>query len=470
MECNLRRFYPSESRFGTLKERIFLGIFLTLPLAWWAGCGAKRDYTAATVPGWDIVQTMALEPPPDLSSGQQRDFEEGWRNVQQGKLEAAASDLDGLSRRYGRSPEIVTARAFLELRLGSVPSAERYFQTALRERPTYGPAQGGYVLAALAAGNDELAYDRLARLERDYPQHPLVDRYQTTLQINVAESRVANARELNREGRFADAAAAYLKALEAAPEVGALYLEAAEVELAAGLTARAVLHADRATELDSTNASAYRILGEAHYAREELTGAYEAYRTAAELSPRDVEIQKRLELIEREYQEEHLPPAYLEIRDAERVTRAEIAALFYLELRSAFDFVPEGPSVIATDIGTNWAATFIRHVLGVGILEVYANHTFQPQGFVRRLELSEALARALERLAPEAYRQALDSSGLEHNFPDLAASNPRFEAAALAVSLGLLMVGEGGDFEPQGFVSGEEAVSAVAALAAHLTP
>lgn len=459
-----------ETRFRTLKERFFLGILLTLSLAWWVGCGAKRDYSAATVPGWDIVQNMAIEPPADLSSGRQRDFEEGWRNVQQGKLAAAASDLDDLSRRYGRSPEIATARAFLELRLGSVASAERYFQTAIRERPTYGPAQAGYVLAALAVDNDELAYDRLARLERDYPQHPLVDRYQTTLQINVAESRVATARELNREGRFADAAAAYLKALEAAPDVGALYLEAAQVELAAGLTDRAVLHADRATELDSGNASAYRILGEAHYAGSELTGAYEAYRMAAELSPRDVEIQERLQIIEREYQEEHLPPEYLSIRDAERVTRAELAALFYLELRSAFDDVDEGASVIATDISANWAATFIRHVLAVGILEVYANHTFQPQGFVRRLELADALARAIERLAPDAYRDAMDSPGREQSFPDLAASNPRFEAAALAVSLGLVRVSESGDFEPQGFVSGAEAVSAVAALAAHLTP
>ena len=443
---------------------------MPLVLAGWIGCAAKRDYTAATVPGWDIVQGMVLEPPPALSSGQQQDFEQGWRDVQQGNLEAAASELESLSRRFGRSPQVVTARGYLELRLGSVLAAERYFQTALRELPTYGPAQGGYVLAALAAGNDELAYDRLARLERDYPQHPFVDRYQTTLQVNVAESRLARARELNREGRYGEAAAAYLKALEAAPEVGALYLEAAEAELGAGLTDRAVRHANQATELESGNADAYRILGEAHYLGGELAGAYEAYRVAAELSPTDVEIRQRFASIEREYEEEHLPPEYLEIRDAERVTRAELVALFYLELRSAFDGVPEGASVIATDIGTHWASTFIRRVLGVGILEVYPNHMFQPQGFVRRLELSEALARALERLAPEAYRAAMDSSRSEPNFPDLASSNPRYETAALAVSLGLLIVSENGDFEPQGFVSGAEAVSAVDALAAHLTP
>ncbi len=443
---------------------------MPLVFSGWSGCAAKRDYTAATVPGWDIVQGMGLDPPADLSSGQRQNFEQGWQDLQRGNLEAAASELESLGRRYGRSPEIMTARGYLELRLGSVPAAERYFQAALRERPIYGEAQGGYVLAALAARNDELAYDRLARLERDYPQHPFVDRYQTTLQVNVAESRLATARELNREGRYGESAAAYLKALEAAPEVAALYLEAAEAELAAGLTDRAVRHANQATELESGNADAYRILGEAHYAGGELVGAYEAYRMAAQLRRTDVEIRQRFESIEREYEAEHLPLEYLEIRDAERVTRGELAALFYLELRGAFDGVAEGASVIATDIGTNWAATFIRRVLGVGILEVYPNHMFQPQGFVRRRDLSEALARALERLAPEAYREAMDSSRFEQNFPDLASSFPRYESAALAVSLGLLTVSENGAFEPQGFVSGAEAVSAVEALAAHLTP
>ena len=64
----------------------------------------------------------------------------------------------------------------------------------------------------------------------------------------------------------------------------------------------------------------------------------------------------------------------------------------------------------------------------------------------------------------------MDSSRFEQNFPDLASSFPRYQAAALAVSLGLLTVSENGDFEPQGFVRGAEAVSAVEALAAHVTP
>ena len=235
------------------------------------------------------------------------------------------------------------------------------------------------------------------------------------------------------------------------------------------MTDRAVRHARQATELEPDNADAFRILGEAHYAADELAGAYEAYRTAVELKPRDPEIRSRFESIERAYEEEHLPPEYLGIKEAERVTRAQLAALFYLELRSAFDGASSGERVIATDIASSWASTFISRVLSVGILEVYSNHMFQPQGFVRRVDLSEALARALERLAPSVYAEAIGSTRLDQQFPDLPASNPAYESAALAVSLGLLGVGESGEFEPQAFVSGDQAVSAVEALATHLT-
>lgn len=415
---------------------------------------------------------MELEPPDELSAGRQQDFAEAWRQVQGGNLQDAASELEDLSRRYGRSVEIATARGFLELRLGGSPAAaaDRYFQTALRERPGYGPALSGYLLTALSMGDDELAYDRLDMLRTHYPQHPLVERYETTLQVNVAETRLRRARELSGAGRYEDASAAYVAALEVAPEVGALYLEAAEAELAAGLTDRAVRHARQATELEPDNAAAYRVLGEAHYAAGELEDAYEAYLVAAELNPRSVEIRARLSVVEREYEDEHLPAEYTEIEDAERVNRGQLAALLYIELRDELEQASTATSVIATDIGNSWASDYIRPVLALGILEVYPNHMFQPGGQVRRIELAEALARALERLSPASYRAATGSSRFGQEFSDLSPSNPRYESAALAVSLGLMMVRGDAAFEPQGFVSGAEAVAAVEALSAHLAP
>jgi hypothetical protein len=94
---------------------------------------------------------------------------------------------------------------------------------------------------------------------------------------------------------------------------------------------------------------------------------------------------------------------------------------------------------------------------------------FQPAGFLRRYDLADALSRALELLSPESYRAARESSRFEQRFSDLAPGNPQYEAAALAVSLGLISAREGA-FDPQGFVSGSEAATAVDTLAAHMAP
>ena len=434
------------------------------------GCAPTRVFTPATVPSWNVVQQMTLAPPESLSDGERRRFEDGWSALQQGDLESAESNLSRLGRKYGRSPEVTTALGFLELRLGRWPASERYFRTALAEHSGFGPAESGYFLTALAAGNEEQAYARLLRVQEASPDHPLIERYASTLQINVAEARLGTARELMERGRNEEAASAYARALEVAPEVGGLYIEAAEAARAAGLHAQAVAHAERATELEPQNGDAFRVLGEARYARSNLTGALEAYRVAARLSPRDADVLARFDAIEAEFQEKNLPPEYEGIGEADRLTRQQLAALLYLELRDAYDGVPETTRVIATDIGDSWAQTFIRHVVGTGILEVFPNHMFQPQAFVRRADLADGLAAALEILAPTAYDLARESSRFDQNFPDLSSENIHYESAALSVSLGLLMARAGGDFGPQNLVSGSEAVSAVEVLAAHMAP
>jgi len=435
-----------------------------------AGCAPKRDFTPATVPSWNVVQEMKLSPPEILSDGERRRFEEGWSALQLGNLDAAESNLARLGRKYGRSPEVTTALGFLELRFGNWPASERYFSIALAERSGYGPAESGYFLAALATGNEELAYERLLQVREASPDHALVDRYASTLQVNVAEARLGTARKLMDQGRNEDAAGAYARVLEVAPEVGGLYIEAAEAAYAAGLHPQAVIHAERATELEPRNGGAFRILGEARYASDNLALALEAFRAAARLSPRDADVIARFEAIEAEYEEQNLPPEYETIGEADRLTRQQLAALLYLELRGAYDGVPETTQVIATDIGDSWARTFIRHVVGTGILEVFPNHMFQPQAFVRRADLADGLAAAIEILAPTAYDMARESSRFDQNFPDLSSENIHYESAALSISLGFLMARASGDFDPQSLVSGSEAVSAVEVLAAHMAP
>ena len=322
---------------------------------------------------------------------------------------------------------------------------------------------------ALQAGDEERAFERLVRLEENFPQHDLVDRHAAGLRVNVAEARLSAAREKMRDRKYDEAAAEYLKAIEVAPQAGSLYLETAEAELAAGDSERAAMHARRAAELEPQNADAHRLLGEASLRGGDLASAAKAFASASALRPGDAALRSQLEEVERSLRESTLPAEYEEIRDAERLTREQLAALLYVDLREAFDASEERQIVVATDVSESWASDYILRTVGAGVLEVFPNHTFLPNAFVDRLELASALSRALEKLAPETFGAARGSA-IRQEFSDLAPQNPAYGAAALSVSLGLLAPGEEGAFEPRRIVTGSEATSAVAALREHMTP
>jgi tetratricopeptide (TPR) repeat protein len=422
------------------------------------------------VPDWDVVEGIGLQAPSDLPDSERRKFDRGWESLRSGRLDTAVSDIESLARRYETSPEVATAAGFLDLRLGKPEDAERKFQAALRTEPELGPAQSGYFLVALQSGNEERAFERLLRLEESFPQHQLVDRHAAGLRVNVAESRLAAAREKMRERKYEEAAAQYMKALEVAPQAGSLYLETAEAELAAGDASRAAIHARRAAELEPQNADAHRVLGEASLRSGDLSAAAEALQIASALRPGDAALRSELQEVERERRETTLPAEYESIRDADRLTREQLAALLYVDLREAFEAsTSDSASVIATDVQESWASEYIFGTVRAGVLEVFPNHTFMPTAFVDRLELASALSRALEKLAPESFGAARGTA-MRQEFSDLAPQNPEYGAAALSVSLGLIAPGEGGAFEPRRIVTGPEATSAVAALREHMTP
>ena len=168
---------------------------------------------------------------------------------------------------------------------------------------------------------------------------------------------------------------------------------------------------------------------------------------------------------EREFRRENLPPEYSEIEHSERISREELAALLYVRLRAFIGNDEEAQSrVIATDIADSWAREFIRAVVAAEIMSIYSNHTFQPEGFVRKGDLAVALVAARD-LRENGDGTDATTDGV---IGDVSPENRRYRPAALAVSLGLLSVDDEGRFEPLRFVSGLEAEDAVDALAERL--
>jgi tetratricopeptide (TPR) repeat protein len=413
------------------------------------------------VPAWDYVRAEFPEPPPDLPDGDKRTFEQGWRDLVEGDLESAANELERLERRYQGNASVKAAVGFLELRLGNRRTADACFASALESVPTLSAAQVGWVLTAFAEERENEAFERLLLLEKEHPEHALVKNVLPDLQLKLAEAQLQSARSFRRDERYTEAAEAYREALRIAPTVGGLYAEAAEVELLADEPEQAAEHAAKALELEPESVRLYRLQGDALRAVGELELAFEAYNKARELRPEDASLAVLVEEMRRELQREILPPEYLEISRSERVTREQLAALLFIQFRPLIEDAGQDAQIIATDIGNSWAREFIRQVVGAGILDVFPNHTFQPQVFVRRGDLAVALTAVLD---------SADSNADDYDHPnppiqDVSTENLNYRSVALVVALDLLPLDEEGRFEPLRFVSGWEAVDAVETLA-----
>ncbi len=445
-------------------NEILVAFVLVSTLA--VACGPTRIYSPATVPGWEFVRGEFREPPPDLSSGDRRTFENGWSALIEGDFESAARDLEKLARRYPDSAGVDSALGYFELRLGEWTNAEVYFTAALMKEPTLAPAQAGSFLTALAEGREEVAFERLRLLKQDHPGHSLVGRYLSGMQLKLAESKLQTARSLRSEGRNKEAAEKYREALRIAPESGGLYAEAAEVELIAGEPEAATSHAAKALEFEPESVSLHRLQGDALRAMGELEEALEAYGKARSLRPGDASLAALYERARRELERMTLPPELSAIASAPRLTREQLAALLFVKLRTVLGNGPSSVNVIATDIGDSWAEEFIRQIVAARILDIFPNHTFQPQAFVQRSGLASALAAAIGTLSPgQAHRSATTPV-----IRDVSPENLNYRSISIAISLRLLPINDDGRFEPLRLVSGAEAMAAVDALSKRVIP
>ncbi len=460
--CHLIRAFICAPIFRIRFAVIQLVIFVAF------GCATKRDFVVRDVPGWNIVTNIVLDAPKQLSEREQNNFTMAWINLQEGELATAANTLDALSKQYGELPELIVARGFVELRSGNLTLAEEYFGRSIENMASYTPGLGGHFLVAIASSNENTAFKRLSRLRDADPNYPLVSSYGDRWQMEVAESRLGKARRFAKDGSFDAASDAYVEAIIAAPESSWLYIEAAEIDLLGRSIDRALGHSQAAIALEPENGSAHRVLAESFYKAGDVERAYESYSVASRLRPRDEEIEERLKEIGFELNSSKLPVEYLEIAGASQIRRDQLAALLYLEFRTVFDAMQATSNSIATDINGNWAAQYIRKLLQLGVLEVFPNHTFQPETFVSRIDLARSFGAVLKLLNPSAYVTAKRSAGYDHLFTDVSTEYIYYEPAAVCASLGILQVGDSGEFGFQGKVSGPDLVLAVAALASNV--
>jgi tetratricopeptide (TPR) repeat protein len=388
----------------------------------------------------------------------------GWGWLQAGDLRSAERNFSAALK---QSPPFYPAEAGL----GYVALAQKkhkeslvHFDRAVVMNPRYAPALGGRAEALLALGEEEEAVQSLeAALQADPSLTGLRTRVQV-LRFRGQQQEIARARQLAEAGKFDEARAAYVAAIEASPQSPFLHRELADVERRAGDLDSALDHARQAAELEPDEPRAHVMLGEIYEARGEFARAADEFSNALALQPDDA-LSARVEDLRARAVFAAMPPEYRAIGDSPSLTRGQLAALLAVKLEPLLSGARNASAVVITDTRAHWAAPYILTVARAAVMEPFPNHTFQPDQIVLRADLARAVSRTLNLIATRQPQLAAAWRNPGRKFPDVPTGHLSYPVAALAVEAGVMTTDADGSFQLARPVTGAEAVAAIDKLA-----
>ena len=265
-------------------------------------------------------------------------------------------------------------------------------------------------------------------------------------------------------GRLEEARTAYVTLVNTSPASAFLLRELADVERRAGNIEAALEPARKAVELEPDEARGHLLLGELYEAQGDVARAADEFATAATLQP-DEALTERIATLRSRAAFEAMPAEYRSIQESPTVTRAQLAAVLAVRLDSLLLKARRVNAVVITDTRGSWASPHILAASRAGVMEVYPNHTFQPDAIVRRGDLAQAASKVLEIIAAANPQLAAAWRGSERRkFPDVGPRHFSYPAVSLVVEAGVMTTREDGGFDLTQPVSGAEAIAAVTRL------
>jgi tetratricopeptide (TPR) repeat protein len=255
----------------------------------------------------------------------------------------------------------------------------------------------------------------------------------------------------------------YERTIAASPDSPFLYRELANVEKREGNLAAALEHVQKAAALNPAEPRNLVTMAEIYEAQGDYAKAVDAYTAASALEQSDT-IDARIEELREKAAIPAMPEDYKTIETSPTVTRAQLAALFGVRLDDLLKHAPRANAVVMTDLRGNWAAPWIQSITRAGLMEVYSNHTFQPNAVVRRDDLAQAASRALALIAAGNPKVAASIRNARGRFPDVPQAHHIYQAASVVVESGVMTATGDGTFQLFRPVTGAEALAAISKL------
>ena len=424
---------------------------------------AVRPVPTVTAPKFPDFPQPSV-PPAFADSPVAASLSRGWTYLQAGDLKTAQHEFStALVAAPGFYPA-ETSLGYVELAQKDPKAALPHFDRALEQQRDDLPALLGKARALLALDREDEARVTLEAALAADPSLSDVRRQVEVLKFRGVEQNIGRARQFARQGRTDEAVAAYTAAIASSPDSPFLYREIAVLERQKGNTDAAIADFRKAIALDPTDAKSVAQIGEILDSQNDLEGAGKAYSDSLALEP-NADVEKRLDAVHERMALAKLPAEYRALDQLPQITRGDLAALIGIRLPPLLTN-ERRDGVLITDIRTHWAATWIMPIARAGVMEPFANHTFQPRTVVRRTDLAQAVAKLLAKIATRRASEAKAWEGARVRFPDLSANHIAYPAASMAVAAGVMKTGDDNTFQPSRPVTGAEAIDAIAKLEA----
>jgi len=241
------------------------------------------------------------------------------------------------------------------------------------------------------------------------------------------------------------------KSLEAHLNLGRLYLKENQPN-------NALVHLDAAASAAPKDQEILREYAEALLQAGQFGRSLEVFENLLDLDPKNKDYLAQAEKLRNRLGIFELPSQFDLIPAAAAVTREDVAALMAVKLKDFLEEPGTRPPVII-DIATSWASRLILKVAGLGLMEVYPNHTFEPNRVLSRAEMAKTVMNLVNHLRRRGGRPFIRQFPKEMiRISDVSTDNVHYQPIVEVVSLQLMELDPDKSFRPDQPVSGREAV------------
>jgi tetratricopeptide (TPR) repeat protein len=390
----------------------------------------------------------------DLSLDERLIVEEAWQAMKLGNTEKAIKLLTQL---HVENPFHYAGLGYAYYVQNDLPRAEGYFKAAITEHPNNILGHLGLGQIYQETGREDEAFTEFREVLKRDPDYPWVLSRYGEIKSRKTQEALYDGKTLTAGGDIAGAKTSYLKALYYSPEATEAHLALAQLYLREDNHADALVHLKAARNNEPENIEILETYADALFQSNNNPKSMELYEKILELDPANQVAQERIETLKNRLGIFELPSQYDAIPAADSVTREQMSALISVKFRDILPDPSRKPPIMI-DISTSWATRHILKTATLGILEVYSNHTFQPQKVVTRAELAEILFRLINQLEKLNYRFIQQIPPERIQITDVSSDNFYYRPIVMMVSYDVMSLELGRKFNPELAVSGQEAI------------